>query len=178
MLRIVITSTNIGKITATKKVLAEIFKNYQLIPIEVNSGVSKTPLSEEEGIRGCLQRIANAKKIIHDADIYLGLEGVISKNEFGSFICGWAVVDYVKIDRMGMGCGAKVQLPEIYAKKINDYDELSEVIKKEYPSGMVEKMREIGANGVITNGLYTRVDNFTDALHSAFGYIQNDANWG
>ncbi len=96
-------------------------------------------------------------------------------NNHGSFICGWAVVDFVAKNRVGIGCGARVKLPENISVK--SYEELSQIIKNKYPSRLTEKMPLIAANGVISNGLYTRIDNFTDALHCAFGYILNEANW-
>lgn len=174
-MKVILTTKNLGKTEAVKKVIDELFPGSEVIGIKVDSGVSATPMSDDEGIKGALNRIKNAKKEIPDADMYLGLEGILMTNSYGSFICGWAVVDFVTKNRLGLGCGARVKLPDKI--KVDNYEELSQIIKNKYPSEQTEKMHLIAANGVISNGLYTRIHNFTDALHSAFGYILNDANW-
>ena len=102
MEKVIVASTNPAKIEAVKKVFESLKRSYSLISLHVESGVSKTPLSNEEGITGCLQRIESAKKINPGGDVYVGLEGIIDSNRFGSFICGWAVVDWVKLKRKGI----------------------------------------------------------------------------
>ena len=77
----------------------------------------------------------------------------------------------------GMGCSAKVEIPRYIADKITSFGELSSLVKNTYKSELVNRLDEIGTNGVITNLGYTRVDEFEDALNCAFGYISNSNNY-
>ncbi|MEA2056780.1 MAG: DUF84 family protein, partial [Patescibacteria group bacterium] len=68
-MKIVLTSTNLAKKTAAQKILNKYFNNFKLECIKVDSGVSNTPTTDEEGILGAKNRIKNAQKQISDADI-------------------------------------------------------------------------------------------------------------
>lgn len=174
-MKFVLSSKNKAKTEAVKLVLKKFYTDFDLECVEVESGVSKTPDSDEEGILGCKNRIANAKQLIENSDGYIGLEGIITRNNFGTFICGWCVIE---IDnKISMGCSAKVQIPDFIAKDVYSFGELSGLVKSKYPSNLVEEMDLIGTNGVITNKEYTRVDEFVDALSIAFGYVLNDSNY-
>jgi non-canonical (house-cleaning) NTP pyrophosphatase len=177
MKKVILASTNLAKKQATVKTVNSLGIQADIIPIKVDSNVSKTPSSDEEGIEGALNRIENAKVKNPKADIYIGMEGIITKSKYGTFICGWAVVNDQSINRTAKGCSAKVQLPDMIAKQINSFKELSELVKNEYPSNLINQMDEIGTNGVVTNRQYTRVDEFEDALYCAFGFLYNDANF-
>jgi inosine/xanthosine triphosphatase len=176
-MKIVLSSNNKAKVLATKKVFSKLFQEMILKSVVVESGVSQTPTTDDEGIQGALNRIENAKKIVPEADMYIGLEGIITENTFGTFICGWAVVDLVKEHRKGIGCSAKVQLPASIADNVQSFGELSELVKELYPSDLLEKMDEVGANGVITRELYSRTREFEDALECALGFASNDKNF-
>lgn len=176
-MKIVLSSTNKAKILAAKKVFAEVYENFDLETVEVNSGVSNTPMNDDEGIKGCLNRIEEAKKLVLNGDIYVGLEGILTSNKFGVFLTGWAVVEIVKDPKVGMGCSAKVQIPDFIAKNVENFKELSEVVKSSYPSDLVNNMDELGSNGIITRKMYTRTDEFEHALKCALGYAFNEANF-
>jgi non-canonical (house-cleaning) NTP pyrophosphatase len=168
MKRFVLSSENVAKKLAAKQVIAKVFgDDFELVCVSVDSGASDTPTTDDEGIRGALNRIENAKKLVPDADGYLGLEGIITSNSFGTFLCGWAVVE-MKNGKIYAGCSAKVQLPLQLVGKLAENPKLSELVAKEYPE-RARDFPKIGTNGVLTNGLYTRQDEFVDALVCAFG---------
>lgn len=173
-MKFVLSSTNKAKSEAVRQVLSEFYPESELVCVDVDSGVSKTPDTDDEGIQGCINRIEQAKKTIPDADGYLGLEGIITRNTFGVFICGWCVVEIG--NKQGVGCSAKVQLPESIASQISTFGELGKMVKDTYPSDLVNEIDLIGTNGVVTNKGYTRVDEFIDALKCAIGYISNSKN--
>jgi len=175
--KILLTSKNPAKVNATEKAISDIFGKYKIETVEVASGVSKTPDSDEEGIKGCLQRIEEAKKAFPDKDVYIGLEGIVRRNRYGTFLCGWCVVDLPKEKRLGIGCSAQVRLPDFIADKINTFEELSSLVKAKYPSSLVSEINEIGTNGIITGKLYTRIHEFEDAIRCALGYALNDENY-
>lgn len=175
-MKIILTTTNKAKNEALQKTLKKLSIDANVISLKVETGVSKTPTTDEEGIIGAINRIKNAKEAGHEADIYIGMEGIIETNEFGTFICGWTVIES-KEGRRSMGCSAKVELPNKLAKKVSNLEELSDLVKNNYKSNLVNKIDSIGSNGIITNNLYTRVDEFEDSLMCAFGYFINNENY-
>lgn len=98
---------------------------------------------------------------------YIGLEGIITRNSYGTFICGWCVILYHS--KRGIGCSAKVQLPDSIARYVSSFKELSALVKEVYPSSLTSNIDVIGTNGIITNRGYTRVDEFVDAIKCASG---------
>jgi len=175
-MKIILTSTNEAKIEATKKTAQKLFGEVEIVALKVETGVSNTPLTDEEGILGALNRIEEARKIDNSGDLYVGLEGILTKNKYGSFICGWAVVES-KENKQAYGCSGKVELPPFIANNIKSFNELSDEVKKGYSSDLVNEMAIIGSNGIITNRSYTRVDEFEDALMCALGYMSNEVNY-
>jgi len=164
---VVLCSKNKAKEEAVRNFLdAHYESQYELVCIESSSGVSATPTSDDEGIEGAIRRIENVKRIVN-AETYIGLEGVITKNRYGTFVCGWAVV-MTEEDTPHIGCSAKVRLPDSIASQISSSEPLSDITARYFPD-RVQELGGWGTNGVITNGLYTRVDEFTDALRCAFG---------
>lgn len=166
--RFLLTSENKAKHNAVKTVLQEAYGNDVIVDsISVESGVSETPISHDEGIEGCINRIASAKSARPGYDGYLGLEGIIVTQAAGTFLCGWAVIEDSK-GRRGIGCSAQVRLPEILVKTIKPDEKLAEKVVALYPE-VAHLLPEIGTNGALTDGRYTRVDEFMDALNCAIG---------
>lgn len=169
-MKFVLSSTNTAKRRAAEALLQEVYGNkFSLECVDVDSGVSETPANDDEGIRGALQRIANAESVLPGRDGYFGLEGIITKNTYGTFLCGWAVLK-LKNGQVGYGCSAKVRLPDELMEGLSSFRKLSDVTAGAFPD-RATLLPVQGTNGVITNGMYTRVDEFTDALRCAFGAI-------
>lgn len=169
-MKFVLSSNNEAKRLATEALLREVYgEKFSLECVHVDSGVSETPANDDEGIRGALQRIANAESILPGRDGYFGLEGIMTKNTYGTFLCGWAVFK-LKNGQVGYGCSAKVRLPDALIEGFSSSRKLSDIAAAVYPDRATLLPMQ-GTNGVITNGMYTRVDEFTDALRCAFGAI-------
>lgn len=176
-MKIILASKNIAKTEAVKRFLDKYLNSeYTLETYETESGVSTTPTSATEGILGAKNRISQIRNMIPDADLFIGLEGIVEKNDYGTFVYGWAVIE-TREGRAGIGASGQVQIPEFIASNIQSFKELSELVKSSYPSEIVENLANIGTNGIITNNLYTRVDEFQDALRIAYGYLVNDMNY-
>jgi non-canonical (house-cleaning) NTP pyrophosphatase len=168
----VLSSANEAKRVAAESVLRELYGDaFELRTVEVNSGVSETPITDDEGIQGCLERIAGAKQAVPDADGYVGLEGIITTNRYGTFLCGWAVIALAD-GRIGYGCSAKIRLPDELLENFDSFKKLASLTAEKYP-GRAGDLPSIGTNGVLTGGMYTRVDEFRDALRCALGTITN-----
>lgn len=170
--KFVLSSTNEAKRQATEAVLQELYgNNFTLKCIDVDSGVSASPTTDDEGINGSLNRIANAEKALPGQDGYFGLEGIVTTNSYGAFLCGWAVLK-LKNGDTGYGCSAKVRLPDKLLEGFDSFRKLADMTAAAYPN-RANLLPTQGTNGVITNGMYTRIDEFTDALRCALGTISN-----
>lgn len=163
---IIVCSKNQAKNAAVKTVLDEYFEKYQILSLDTNSGVSETPVGDEEGITGCLNRIKDALLQNDKADLYVAMEGILTETKHGTFICGWTVVYVKKDDKYLYGCSAKVKIPEEIMKKFNKVERLSDIVSDHFNSTEKE-ISNYGTNGILTNGVYKRTDEFIDSVKCA-----------
>ncbi|EDI0749057.1 DUF84 domain-containing protein [Salmonella enterica subsp. enterica serovar Kisarawe] len=170
---ILLASNNKAKESALNTVLSLLFKKYKLETYNSESGVSNTPLTDEEAIQGCINRINQIYKHSPLFSIYVSMEGLIKKESFGCFVYGWAAIKTNRSPKVYYGCSGKVMLPEYIYNKCLNGEELSEIIKHEYIK--LSSYNELwGTNGILTSGVYTRVDEFITALSCAFGSLIED----
>ena len=163
MNKIIVCSKNKAKNDAVKCVIEYFFSEYVIKSLETKSGVSETPMSNDEGIKGCINRINDAIKQDNSADIYIAMEGILNSNEYGTFLCGWTVIYDKETREYSYGCSAQIKVPD---EIINNLDKNTRLSKKvaEYTDSTDEIISEIGTNGMLTNGCYTRTDEFTDSI--------------
>ena len=165
-MKIVVCSKNKAKNKAVEDVLNEFFDNYEIIPLETNSNVSETPIGDEEGITGCINRINDAKNQINDADLYVAMEGIITNTLNESFLCGWTLIYDKDSNDYLYGCSSKVHIPKYIMENLTKNQRLSEVVAK-YMNSTDEEVSIYGTNGMLTNGVYTRTMEFTDSVKCA-----------
>ena len=167
-MKIGIGSTNEAKNTAVKNVFSKLGE-FTYESVEVDSGIKKQPRSSNEAIKGALKRAEEALKKTR-ADYGIGLEGTVDTNEHGMFLIGWVVI----IDRQGIesvgGSGA-VKVPEEIRTRIENGEELGEVIKEIYNDSENTIRQGEGATGIFTRGLYPRTKEFQDAILCALGNL-------
>lgn len=163
---IVVCSKNKAKNAAVEKVMNLFFENYYIDSLETKSLVSETPIGDEEGITGCLNRISDAMEQVPNANLYVAMEGILDKNKFGTFLCGWTVIYDRDEEEYYYGCSSKVRIPDIITREFNKDTRLSEVVAK-YIGSSDEVVSKIGTNGMLTNGVYTRTDEFIDSVTCA-----------
>lgn len=161
--KIIVCSKNKAKNDAVNAVVKEYFSNFEIKSLETNSGVSETPIGDNEGIKGCYNRIKDAIKQISDGDLYIAMEGILSENNYGSFICGWTVVYDKNSNEYYYGCSAKVKVPDEIIRNISKTQRLSDVVAK-FVGNTDDEISKIGTNGLLTNGSYTRTDEFIDSI--------------
>lgn len=173
-MKIAIGTENKAKIQAVENIIKEVWKDVEFSYHQTNSLVKDQPLSDEEAIQGAINR---AKQAISkgEADYGVGLEGTININHYGMFLHGWvAILD--KEGNVGLGQSASVHLPKIIEQRINKGEELG-LIMQELMNDEKNAIRQNeGTNGVLTNGLYTRVKEFEDATRCALSRFIN-AKW-
>src|ERR1700676_724808 len=162
----------------------------EVVGIEVPSGVSHTPATREEVMRGARQRaealVQVARRDSHGWNFFVGLEGgldVVSEAPSGShtpqppvstprrvFLESWA---YVTNGHAGyFGCSDAVEIPEALAHEVLDRGiELSEAIDKF--AGAVGIRDAQGAWGVLSSNLISRQEAFRIAVIAAFAPFYN-----
>ena len=163
---IIVCSKNIAKNNAVKKVMKQYFNNFEIESLETNSGVSETPVGDEEGITGCLNRIKDAIKQNNRGNFYIAMEGILTINKYGSFLCGWTVIFNKKENEYYYGCSARVKVPEEIISRTSKTKRLSNVVAEVFGT-TDENVSTIGTNGVLTNGYYTRTDEFIESISCA-----------
>ncbi|WP_449537287.1 DUF84 family protein [Ferdinandcohnia sp. Marseille-Q9671] len=163
MVRVAIGTKNPAKVDAIISGFAGIEATF--IPTSVASGVSAQPFSDEETIKGAINRARNARQE-EDAELGIGLEGGVVSTEFGLFLCNWgAIVD--QDSKPIIAGGARILLPDEIAAKLENGVELGDV--------MVEftKQRDIrskeGAIGIFTNSYVNRTEMFSHVVKLLVG---------
>jgi inosine/xanthosine triphosphatase len=173
---VVVTSLNEAKITSVRNVIKDFFPEIlQVIGVASQSMVSETPVGDEEAIAGCRNRIPFARQAYPDAAFFVSIEGAIDFNSHGAFVYSWVLVEQRDPDRQALGSSAKVQLPAFLAQGVERGSSLSELTKATYQTSA--NVSHLGTNGVITNGAFTRTDEFETALRCAFGFLVNAENY-
>ncbi|OHX66078.1 inosine/xanthosine triphosphatase [Flammeovirga pacifica] len=162
--KIAIASKNTVKINASlegmKKILPKI--NFEVIGVDVSSGVSDQPMSNNETWQGALNRAMNAKAEVVDADYWIGMEGGIDKDDDGKmYAFAWMCV----IDQdgdIGKGMTGLFYLPPKVQQLVEEGIELGHANDQVFNEhGSKQKG---GAVGSLTFGALGRTEYYVQAL--------------
>jgi len=173
-MNIAIGTENKAKIQAVENIIREVWKDVEFSYHQTNSLVNSQPLSDEEAIKGAINR---AKQAISEgsANYGVGLEGTVNTNNYGMFLHGWvAIVD--KEGNFGLGQSASVHIPKGIEQRIKKGEELGPIMRELMNDEKNSIRNNEGTNGILTNGLYTRVKEFEDATRCALSRFIN-AKW-
>ncbi len=154
-MKIIIGSKNPAKISAVKNSFAQ--AAIEFVSLDISSGVKDQPFSDEETIRGAINRAIGALNQ-GDGDIGIGLEGGVHETSHGLLLCNWGALS-VKNREPFIAGGARFLLPEEVATKLRAGEELGPVMDDYAKMKNVRKHE--GAVGIFTNGMVNRVDMFT-----------------
>jgi len=178
-------STRRPKLNAVREALAIIgpkldgSAQFEIVPLDVPSGVGHTPLSRGETMAGARGRVEEMVRIGAQTNqpwkYFVGLEGgldiVKEENRRLVFLENWVYVADGS-ERGAYGQSGAVSLPEPLAKRVVDERiELSRAID-EFAGGSGIRDSH-GAWGVLTCGLITRQDAFRTAIINAFAPLLN-----
>ena len=149
----------------------------EVIGVEVESGVSHTPTSREELMRGARQRAESLEDIAKRRNqlwnFFVGLEGgldVIGENgERRVFLESWAYVSDATYGHFG--CSGAVELPPSLAEEVLAGRELSVAIDQFAGAAGIRDAQ--GAWGVLTANKISRQESFRVALIAAFAPFYN-----
>ena len=177
-------STRKPKLGAVRDAIASIEKllapdaEVEVVGVEVESGVSHTPVSCPELMQGARQRAEAVAKLAAERrepwNYFVGLEGgfdVVEENDARRvFLESWA---YVSDGANGFfGRSGSIEVPEVVAEEVVDRGiELSVAIDRF--AGQVGIRDAQGAWGVLSGNLITRQDSFRIAVVAAFAPFYN-----
>lgn len=157
---IAVGTTNPVKVGATRDAFVRHWRGATVIPVDVPTGVSEMPMSDQECLDGARNRAVAAREKT-DADFGVGLEGGVNQEASGLMLLGWVVI----VSRDGtqsVACTAKIPLPESLAARIVAGEELGPVMDDVLKTTGTAKKG--GASGALTAGLVPRKDKFEMAV--------------
>lgn len=169
--KVAVGSRNKAKADAVKNVFGSVFGDVEVVPVASDSNVRPQPMSDDEAIDGAINRARQALEKVDGAEYGVGLEGAVEENKHGMFLGGWvAIINRNEI--IGMGGSGKMELPESVAEKLRKGEELRPVIRNlseawHLSSEELDNLETFGTLGILTKGLYPRVDEFEDAVKCA-----------
>lgn len=171
MLRVGIGSTNPAKINAVRAAFEMLEWAAEVTGIDMESGVSAQPFSDEETILGAVLR---AKSVMaagnSEYDYGIGLEGGVVETPHGLFLCNWgAVAD--RQGKVGIGGGHRVQLPPAIVESLYNGEEMKTVIDRLI--GDKDIHQKEGTIGVLTHNRITRQSMFRDVVICALARFLN-----
>ena len=161
-MKIIIGSRNPAKITAVKNSFS---REAEFVALDIPSGVNEQPFSDEETIKGAINRAVGALKQ-GNGDIGIGLEGGVQETSYGLLICNWGALATNEREPIIAG-GARILLPEEVAATLRTGEELGPVMD-EYAKLQDVRNHE-GAVGIFTNGYINRADMFTHLMKLLVG---------
>ncbi len=168
-MKIAIGSKNPVKVAAVIDGLKDAFHGADFISVEVKSGVSDQPISDDDTIKGAVNRAKEAMRKTN-ADFGIGLEGGVKDTEHGMMGTVWcAIVD--KQGRVSLGGGLHYHIPPVIAEKIKNGMELGKAMD-ELTNRHGTKHQE-GAIGILTNGLLDRKSAYESIVKLAMTKILN-----
>ncbi|WP_338777649.1 DUF84 family protein [Metabacillus sp. FJAT-52054] len=162
-------TTNPAKVRAVKLAFAEIDLIQEFIEADVSSGVSSQPFSDEETMKGAINR-AEASRKETGADIGIGLEGGVVETSFGFFLCNWGALTDGSLSQPIVAGGARIQLPLEIGAELVKGRELSDVMDEF--SHRTETGKNEGAMGIFTNGAVDRTEMFAHVVKLLAGRYQ------
>jgi inosine/xanthosine triphosphatase len=173
MMNVVIASHNPAKLRAVKDAFALQIPGEPIdfIPVDVESGVSDQPRSDEETRRGARNRALQAREVHPDADYWIGMEGGIET--IGDQLMTFAWMAALGNDgNISTARTVTLPLPPAVKVLVDEGLELGDANDRVF-STKNSKHRG-GAFGLLSNGLYTRESVYTQALVIALIPFHNE----
>lgn len=171
---VAIGTTNKAKTGAVMSVVTEHLSNIQFEQVEVSSGVSEQPMSNEETRLGAINRAQAALQEVTGAELAFGLEGGVYDFEGQMYCCNWGAIATLTGEVYSCA-GATFILPNEVADRVRNGEELGPVMDE------FTKTKDIrqhsGAIGIFTNGLIDRKEMFehiTTLLIGQYFYFQSN----
>jgi len=185
-MKIFVASKNPVKINAITIAASETYPDVEVLGIAVSSGVSAQPMTDEETLRGsinraqALKKLALAKKLcsVKEEVIFVGAEGGVyhpsfaqKKQELWSTV--WiSVLD--QEDKIYSASGARFRLPQKLTNGILTGKELGAVMGALFNDPKLKQ--KSGAIGILTQGFIDRTEEYVAIAKLAIG-LWYGRNW-
>lgn len=182
-LRVFVGSTNPVKVNAIKIALEQHLPQAIVSGIEVSSGVSPQPFSDQETQQGATNRAkaaleagiaANAKTSQDEVCLGVGLEGGVFTTDEGAI---WSTVWVVVVDQAGKlypSSGARFPLPAVVEEGLRRGEEMGTVASE--VTGVHNVKQNQGLIGVITSDFVSRTEEYAAIAKMSLG-LWYGRNW-
>jgi inosine/xanthosine triphosphatase len=172
MMRVAVGSMSDSKLQAVKLGLVLLspdllYGDWTAIGVDVQSGVSDQPMSDEETIEGATNRALRALDQ-SEADIAFGLESGLQEgvNDSGWFGTGWVAVVNRQF-KFGMASTFRIAIPSKLMEHVLAGDEMAVACEKFY------KVKDGKADGtsdaeLITHGRLSKISMYRDTVVAAY----------
>lgn len=164
-MKVAIGSTNPVKIKATEEAFKKVWpeKKWEVVGLDIPSGVSNQPMSDTESIKGATNRAKGALEK-SKADFGVGIEGGLTQIENMWFDTAWVVI-FDKNGKRGIGSTINMPTPKSFIKLVEKGMEIGhiddEVFKRQ------NSKHAEGHYGLMTKGLITRQDGYVHGVIAA-----------
>ncbi|MXR50703.1 inosine/xanthosine triphosphatase [Halovenus sp. WSH3] len=163
-MRVAVGSLNPVKEAATARALGD--RPADVLPVDVDSGVSEQPRGRSETITGAENR-ASAALAETDCTYGVGIEGGVADVDGaeGLWLIMWAAVTDGR--GWGRGGGPTLRLPADIAERVRAGEELGPVMDDHLDAEGIAT--DQGAAGVLTDGSIDRTSALAHGVSAAFG---------
>ncbi len=163
-MKIVVASKNPVKVAATAKAFQALFPGepLEVLSVEVESGVSDQPGSDEETRLGARRRVQQAMKKQPEADYWAGMEGGVQELDGQLMAFAWMAVGRHSDSFISEARSGTLPLPPAVRELVAEGMELGEANDRVFST--TNSKHSGGAYGLLTDGLYTRESIYTQTL--------------
>lgn len=160
--KVIVASKNPVKINATKEGFMKMYPqgDFDFVGIDVPSGVSDQPMTDEETLQGAINRARNAQVQMPDADFWVGLEGGIHDTANGLIAFAWIVVK--TNEKEGKSRTSTFLLPPRVTELIHQGVELG--LANDQVFGEKNSKHKGGAVGSLTGGVLDRTEYYVQPV--------------
>lgn len=172
MPKILVASTNPVKIQAALEGFRRMFPDqvFEAEGVAVQSDVSGQPMTDEETLKGAINRVNNALQAKPGMDFYVGIEGGVEDAHDGMREIAWVVVASGD-GKWGRGRGGTFFLPHPIAELIRQGKELGEANDLVFQK--TNSKQKNGAVGILTGDVITRASYCSEAVCMALIPFKN-----
>jgi len=172
MINLVIASTNPVKIQAAVNGFQLLFPGSELniVAVSVSSDVAHQPMSDEETLRGALNRSANARASYLNADYWIGIEGGVQS--LGQEMTAFAWIVVRSRNMIGKARTGTFFLPPAVTDLIRQGKELGEA--DDIVFGRSNSKQEDGVVGLLTDNVIDRAQLYEHAMILALIPFKNE----
>ena len=170
-LKVIVASNNPVKINATRKAFEAVFdQDLSFHGASIPSDVADQPMSDEETLRGALNRTNGARENFPEAAYWVGIEGGVDQLGEEMYTFAWIVVQ--STDRLGKAKSASIPLAPLVVKRLQNGEELGLINDDIF--GQQDSKKIGGAAGLLTRNLLSREKIYREAIILALVPFMNE----